>query len=373
MKIIINTASTFKGGGVQVANSFIEECKTHPENEYHVVLGDTIGKMIKQEDFPANFHFYKIGYRPATKVFSLRGSAGFFKKIEARVKPDAVFTTSGPAYWKPKAPHLVGYNLPHYIYTDSPFISNLPASKQLKWKIKGGFIKHFFKRDSNAFVVQTDDVNQRLRSYLNTDNVFTVTNTFSSRYLNPKQVANKLPEPKEGEFRLLILSAWYEHKNIGVIKPVLDNLQQKGITDVKFVVTLPEDIYELKIPQQYRDRVLNVGVVKVDETPALYKECNAMFLPTLLECFSASYAEAMVTQTPILTSDMGFAHTVCKDAALYCNPVDAADIADKIVTLKTSPQLQQQLLEKGLEQLKNFDTAPQRAEKILEILNNISK
>ena len=30
MKLLINTASTFKGGGVQVAKSFIEECKDMP-------------------------------------------------------------------------------------------------------------------------------------------------------------------------------------------------------------------------------------------------------------------------------------------------------------------------------------------------------
>ena len=29
MRLLINTASTFKGGGVQVAKSFIEECKEH--------------------------------------------------------------------------------------------------------------------------------------------------------------------------------------------------------------------------------------------------------------------------------------------------------------------------------------------------------
>ena len=64
--------------------------------------------------------------------------------IEKKVKPDIVFTTSGPAYWRPKAPHVVGYNLGHYVYPDSPFWSTLPLSRQIKWKFKKLVIQYFF-------------------------------------------------------------------------------------------------------------------------------------------------------------------------------------------------------------------------------------
>ncbi len=371
MKIMVNTASTFKGGGVQVAHSFIEECKKFPENEYHVVLGTTIGGILNQESFPDNFKFYKIGYRPATKVFSLRGASGFFKQLESKIKPDAVFTTSGPAYWRPKAPHVAGYNLPHYVYPDSPFMTRLPFKNKVKWNLKGAILKHFFNRDADAYVVQTEDVNQRLKKYLGTDKVYTVTNTFSAKYLNPKEVVNKLPVKKNGEFRLLTLSAWYPHKNIEIIKPVVDALREKNAGKIKFVLTLPQEIYEKHFPDNYRKCVINIGPVKIDEAPSLYNECDAMFLPTLLECFSASYAEAMVMQKPILTSDMGFAHTVCHNAALYFNPVDPADIADKIIRLYNSAELQQELINKGNETVKQFGSAQERAAKYLEIITQV--
>ena len=98
-----------------------------------------------------------------------------------------------------------------------------------------------------------------------------------------------------------------------------------------------------------------------------------MFLPTLLECFSASYAEAMVMKKPILTSDLGFAHTVCKDAAVYFDPDDAHDVADKIVKLMNSPEQQAELVSKGTEQLSQFGSAQQRAIKILELCKEITK
>jgi UDP-N-acetylglucosamine:LPS N-acetylglucosamine transferase len=115
MKLLINSATTYKGGGVQVARSFIEECKKFQDNEYHVILSRNLSVLINRECYPANFHFYDIGYRPATRVFSFKPRDRYFKKLEKKIRPDVVFTTSGPAYWRPDAPHLVGYNLPHYI------------------------------------------------------------------------------------------------------------------------------------------------------------------------------------------------------------------------------------------------------------------
>ncbi|MGF1670622.1 MAG: mannosyltransferase, partial [Balneolaceae bacterium] len=214
MKLIINTASTYKGGGVQVAYSFIEECKKFTENEYHIILGDMVGNLVNESEFPSNFTFYRIGYRPATRVFSLFSHDGFFKKLEKEIRPDVVFTTSGPAYWRPEAPHLTGYNLPHYIYRDSPYFDTMPLYKKLKWDGKGRILKFFFKRDADAYVVQTNDVNKRVRKLLSTDKVFTVTNACSNFYHKPVYKEKKLPERKPGEFRFLSLSAWYPHKNL---------------------------------------------------------------------------------------------------------------------------------------------------------------
>ena len=41
---------------------------------------------------------------------------------------------------------------------------------------------YFFKRDADAYVVQTEDVNQRVRKALKTKEVYTATNTASRFY-----------------------------------------------------------------------------------------------------------------------------------------------------------------------------------------------
>jgi UDP-N-acetylglucosamine:LPS N-acetylglucosamine transferase len=86
MKLLINTATTYKGGGVQVAKSFIEECKKFQDNEYHVILSQNLAALIDQGDIPGNFFFYEIDYRPATRVFSMKPRDRYFKKLEKKIQ-----------------------------------------------------------------------------------------------------------------------------------------------------------------------------------------------------------------------------------------------------------------------------------------------
>tara|TARA_B100001059_G_C17830149_1_gene584087 strand:- start:13 stop:1137 length:1125 start_codon:yes stop_codon:yes gene_type:complete len=368
LRILINTATTYKGGGVQVAKSFIEECKELYEHEYFVVLGENISKSINKDSFTKNFTFYEAPFRPATKVFTWSSHNYFLKRIEKQWKPDVVFTTTGPSYWRPKVKHVMGYNLPHYIYSDSPYFKIIPFKRKLWWKLMRKYAKYTLKRDADALVVQTDDVKERVKTLLSKKSVFTVSNTISEHYFSPKKVAKKLPNKLKKQFRLLTLSAWYPHKNLSIIPKVLDVLIKKGHTNIVFVVTLSKtDESKLNLSDKYEGQLINIGPVKVEEGASLYEECDAMFLPTLLECFSASYAEAMKLQKPIITSDMGFAHTVCKDAALYVNPIDENDIASKIIELSTSQKLQENLVNKGVERLHIFGSSKDRAKRYLEI------
>lgn len=367
MKLLINTATIHKGGSVQVAQSFIDTCRDIPANDYLVILGLSLVGRIRKEDFPANFQFINIDYRPATRVFSLHARTRFFRQIEKSFRPDVVFTTSGPAYWRPHAPHLLGYNLPHYIYPDSPFLQRLPLFQRAKWNLKGRVIRYYCRHDADAYVVQTDDVNRRARIFLGKDRVYTVSNTCASHYFASRDAPNKLPARQPGEFRLLTLSAWYAHKNLAIIPRVVDALPRGVRERVRFVLTLPEEEYQAHFPAPCRGAIVNVGPVPVDQGPSLYRECDAMFLPTLLECFSASYPEAMATRRPILTSDLDFARSICREAALYFDPLDPLDIARTIVALVESEPLRQQLADAGGARLADFGTAQSRACHYLEL------
>lgn len=363
MKLLINTATAFKGGSIQVALSVIEELNRMEVCELHVAATGRLLEVADRENYPG-VRFHRIRQRPAERAVRLRSPSSELRSLESEIKPDVVFTTSGPAYWRPGVPHLVGYNLPHYIYPESPFFDRIPASARLKWKAKGAVLKKFYQREADHYVVQTDDVNQRVRNWLGTTQVSTVTNTCSRHYLEPEIYPDKLPEREPGEFRLLTLSAAYAHKNLEIIPGVIGELEKSGITSLRFVVTLPEKDYQNIIPEKYKSRVYNTGPVNPAEGPSLYRECDAMFLPTLLECFSASYPEAMAMEKPIITSDLGFARSICAESALYANPMDPGIWADTIVSLLESSEIRQHLVKEGKKQLASFDSPEIRAKKI---------
>lgn len=370
MNILI-CAVQFKGGSLQVAISLIKEFTKFPENEYHVVVSKEVQKQIEGIEFPSFFHFYNLPYPSKIRILNLILRRPFLSTIEKKANADCTICTSGPLYWKPKSPLLIGYNLAHHLYPESSYFKRIPYWMKIRWKIKWAIHRWRYNKEATAIFVQTEDVNARLRKALKTDRIYTISNTYNDAYNHPKKFPNKLPERKDGEFRLLTISAFYLHKNLEIIPKVVDELRKLNERLIKFVVTLPENRYKHIFENLYKDSVLNVGFVPTIECPSLYQECDAMFLPTLLECFSASYAEAMVMRKPIMTSDLGFAHTVCKDAAIYFDPDNAVEIAKKIIKLKNDSALQESLIIKGTSQMHQFGNAEDRAIRILNLCKKI--
>ncbi|QAA81291.1 glycosyltransferase family 1 protein [Aequorivita sp. H23M31] len=370
MKIVINTATQRFGGSVQVALSFIYECIHFPEHEYHVWAGPGIKKSLIESDFPSNFTFTYFDFG----VISLSSTKKIHRILlaqEKEIKPDVIIATSGPSYFKSLSPQIIGFNLPLYIYPESPYLKELSLKKKLKLYLKKRLHYYFFKREAAAFVTQTDDVRERVKKAFKTNKVYTVTNTYSNFYKRKDVFPNLLPERKEGELRLLTVSSYYPHKNLEIIPEIIGHLKNKGFNNIRFVVTLKEEDFHKILGGA--SGITNVGPLNPEKCPSLYKECDFMFLPTLAECFSASYPEAMIMEKPIITTDLGFAKSICGEAALYYKAKDANAAADAILRLINERDLAETLVQKGLKQLHQFDSARTRAEKYLKICKEISE
>lgn len=375
MRIIINT-STLSGTGVtQVAVSFLRECIGMTNNEYYVFLSKTVASQINTSDFPLNFFFFTFESHP---IYGLNGFSvrKRLRMLEKKINPDCVFSVFGPSWWTPSKPHLIGYAYPHYVYRDSPFFENISFFENLKIKIFRIIHVLFLKRNAKYFVCETDDVSERLTRLFNCnrDNVFTVSNTCNDFFDSYKKGNDKiLSEKIEGEFRFLSLCSFAPHKNLVILNKVIPLLNSRFKNNkIKFVLTVEGSLFEKLIDDSVKSSIINLGRVDVEKCPQLYDECDALFLPTTLECFSANYPEAMKMKKPIITSNLSFATSICKDAALYFNPYDENDIVDVIQKLVNSPGLIQDLVKSGSTQLKFFLTSKQRAEKYLAICDHIS-
>lgn len=371
MRLLINT-STLKGTGVtQVAVSFINECATISDNEYIVFLSPNVSQYIDKEKFPSTFTFYEFG---KNSLYGLKGMIDIYKmkRLEAIIKPDAVFSVFGPSLWRPKSPHLQGYAYPHYVYSDLPIFNNMSLKEKAGVKIRQFFHMRQLKHDGSYFVCETEDVSQRLHSIYNIceKNIFTVSNTANASFLNFKKKADA--GNTDDIFRFYSLCSPYPHKNLGVLNSVIPILKNKADKQLVFYVTIDNQSYNRIFSEEVRDSIINVGPLTISECPAFVDSCDALFLPTLLECFSASYPEAMLMDKPILTSDLPFAKTVCEDAALYFDPYNAEEIADRIITIVEDEDLRTELVLKGRKRLNAFYGPRERAIEYIKICKKIS-
>lgn len=370
MKLIINLSGNYAGGGLQVALSFLNECKKVPNNQYYIFLGPSFLSLVDKTTFPNNFIFHDI---PKCKLWNLDR---LLSPLEKGIQPDVVFSVFGPRYWRSKAPHLMGYALPHYIYKESPYFKKINWKENIILKAKEKIHLFFLNRDADALVCETGDVKDRVSKLFPSKKVYTVSNTYGTQFLefiSTSQINSVILSKDESKFRLILLSKYYVHKNIELIKSVWDGLKKRGENQIQFVLTITNEEYNSIFGNLYVDNIITVGTISVLDCPALYNVCDAAFLPTLLECYSANYPEAMIMKKPILTSDLGFARTVCHEAALYFDPTNVDDIVEKIITLKNNHDLQECLIEKGIERVKDFPTASQRAEQYLTICESLMK
>lgn len=372
MKIIIN-ASTLSGTGVtQVAISFVNECLKFLDNEYHVFMSRSVANQLSTDTFSENFFFYLIESHP---IYGLRGFKirRRLRRLENEIKPDCVFTVFGPSWWTPKAPHLMGYAYPHYVYRDSPIFKQLSVKELLFVQLLKNVHVFFLKRNGKYFVCETEDVSKRLTKLLNVPNkdVYTVSNTYSSVYKNVSINSNGLLLPKSNEFRFITLCSFMKHKNLEILNKVIPLLNERISIPIKFVLTVDQNILCEKMSLEARKSIINLGKVSIVDCPQLYSECDALFLPTLLECFSANYPESMVMRKPILTSNLSFASSVCGDAAMYFNPIDPDDICTKMIELISDKSLYNNLILKGIKRLNYLESPESRAMSYLKICGKI--
>ncbi|KNC91477.1 glycosyltransferase [Trabulsiella odontotermitis] len=366
--ILINASNLYVGGGVQVAVSLLNEF-TKSLFEFKAVVSPVV---YDQLSIDTRVKCIIINQSPS-KLFNFADR----KKLDEIVKENnikIVLTIFGPSYWSPKnVKHIVGFALPWLIFANH----NLYAILNLKEKIKFLLLKYlqpyFYKKNADYIITESKAVSEKVQSLLHFDNqrVFTISNTLNDNFRYPalydNSILDKLPIKNKDDFWLLTITHDYPHKNMKVIIRLLDKLPRK----FKFITTLPESFKE-ELTEEKKERIITIGRVNNNQCPPLYNACDAMFLPTLLECFSASYLEALFMKKMVITSDRDFSRAVCDKHAFYFDPCDVDDICNKIKEASMlSTTEKQSFTESAFAHGNSFLTAQERAGKYIELLAHL--
>lgn len=106
---------------------------------------------------------------------------------------------------------------------------------------------------------------------------------------------------------------------------------------------------------KYREDVVMTGYVDEAELSKIIGSAYALVYPSVWEGFGVPVAEAMRCNVPVITSENSAMQEIAGDAALYFNPLDHTDMADKIMLLYKDETLRNRLIEKGKEKISLFN------------------
>jgi glycosyltransferase involved in cell wall biosynthesis len=169
---------------------------------------------------------------------------------------------------------------------------------------------------------------------------------------------------------LLYIGTLQPRKNIPVAIETLKNL------DIKLVLAgnrkahnFDPKIYETIEKNNLQKSVIFPGWIDEEDKPALLQMAACFVFPSLYEGFGIPVIEAMAAGTPVVCSDIPVLREISSDAALFGDPKNSKDFAEKINSVFSDENLQRELIEKGTEIAQNF-TWQKTAEKTLAIYNS---
>lgn len=147
----------------------------------------------------------------------------------------------------------------------------------------------------------------------------------------------------------------YPHKNVEILAKAIGKINQ-GLSLV--IICARNVFYErflLKIKKLGVIQSVNlVGFVPDEEIAAIYKEAEAFAFPSLWEGFGLPGLEAMGLGLPVLAANASCLPEVYGEAALYFNPHQTDDLVKKIKKIKEDKKFREELISKGLAQVKKY-------------------
>jgi glycosyltransferase involved in cell wall biosynthesis len=101
-------------------------------------------------------------------------------------------------------------------------------------------------------------------------------------------------------------------------------------------------------------RVQVRGYVTPQELRVLYQAASVMLFPSLEEGFGLPVLEAMANGLPVVASQTASLPEVGGDAALYVDPHDPRDIAEKVRRAVEDSELREKMIQQGLARAREF-------------------
>ena len=148
------------------------------------------------------------------------------------------------------------------------------------------------------------------------------------------------------------------HKNLIRLIEAFDLIKGNIVHDLVVVGKkegfITGDQLALEKASKIDGRVLFTGHVDDELLKQYFLHADMLIFPSLYEGFGLPPLEAMACGCPVIVSSSASLPEVCGDAAIYCDPNNTNDIAEKILLVINDPGLKEKLRRKGIEHASRF-------------------
>lgn len=186
---------------------------------------------------------------------------------------------------------------------------------------------------------------------------------------------------KTDSFFLYVGNA-YPHKNLERLIDAFSQIESNDYplasnkSQVQLVLVGKEDYFYKRIKEKVLrmnlgKKVLFFGHANDDELAYLYSHALAYISPSLMEGFGLPPLEALAHHCPVLVSDIPAFRETLKNAALFFNPLNAADIADCMKSILKNGRKYYTTMTGNFSQQSAMFSWKEMTKKTLEIYNSI--
>lgn len=106
--------------------------------------------------------------------------------------------------------------------------------------------------------------------------------------------------------------------------------------------------------KQHADKIRHLTDVSGTELPNYYQQATIFVFPSLYEGFGLPPLEAMASGTPVICANASSLPEVCGVSALLFNPLNTADLREKMTILLQDDSLRETLSRTGLEHAQKY-------------------
>jgi len=170
--------------------------------------------------------------------------------------------------------------------------------------------------------------------------------------------ASRLDHPVKNHIKLIEAFGIFKERTRYPHRLVLAGADSRGADKIK----------EAASSSPHRNDIFFTGHFPSTSLPELYARADIVVMPSMYEGFGTGVLEAMASGVPVACARAASLPETAEHAALYFEPSNAEDMADRMVTLTANREVHRECRRLGLERSKDFswDACAKRTLEIIQ-------